>query len=54
MVKQTIRRVFPGFNEEYFGHQSFAEALEAAEKAGAIDLDYDEKRGNFVVRTRRS
>jgi hypothetical protein len=54
MVKQTIRRVFPGFNEEYFGHQSFAEALEAAEQAGAIDLDYDEKRGNYVVRTRRS
>ena len=54
MVKQTIRRVFPGFNEEYFGHQSFAEALEAAEQAGAIDLDYDEKRGNFVVRTKRS
>jgi hypothetical protein len=54
MVKQTIRRVFPGFNEEYFGPQSFAEALEAAEKAGTIDLEYDENRGNYVVRTRRS
>jgi uncharacterized protein (TIGR00288 family) len=54
MIKQTIRRVFPGFNEEYFGHQSFAEALEAAEKTGAIVLDYDEKRGNYVVRSKRS
>ncbi len=54
MVKQTIRRVFPGFNEEYFGHQSFAEALEAAEKAGAIELDYDENRGNYIVRTKRA
>jgi len=53
MVKQTIRRVFPGFNEEYFGHQSFAEALEAAQKAGAIELDYDENRGNYIVRTKR-
>ncbi|MBW2540747.1 MAG: NYN domain-containing protein [Deltaproteobacteria bacterium] len=54
MVKQTIRRVFPGFNEEYFGHQSFAEALEAVEKAGEIDLEYDENRGNYIVRTKRS
>jgi uncharacterized protein (TIGR00288 family) len=54
MIKQTIRRVFPGFNEEYFGHQSFAEALESAEKSGAIVLDYDEKRGNYVVRSKRT
>ncbi len=54
MVKQTIRRVFPGFNEEYFGFQSFAEVLESVEKAGGIDLDYDEKRGNYVVRSRRA
>ncbi len=54
MVKQAIRRVFPGFNEEYFGYQSFAEVLESVEQAGRIDLDYDEHRGNYVVRTRRS
>jgi len=54
MVKQTIRRVFPGFNEEYFGYQSFAEALEAAEESGAIELEYDEKRGNYVVRAKRT
>ncbi len=54
MVKQAIRRVFPGFNEEYFGYRSFAEALEAVEKAGEIDLDYDEERGNYIVRTKRT
>jgi uncharacterized protein (TIGR00288 family) len=54
MVKQTIRRVYPGFNEDYFGYQSFAEVLESVEQAGRIDLDYDERRGNYVVRTRRS
>jgi hypothetical protein len=52
MVKQTIRRVYPGFNEDYFGYQSFAEALEAVEGAGDIELD--ERRGNYVVRTKRS
>jgi hypothetical protein len=54
MVKQTIRRVFPSFNEEYFGYRSFAEVLEAAEKAGDIELEYDEARGNYVVRSRRA
>jgi uncharacterized protein (TIGR00288 family) len=53
MVKQAIRRVFPGFNEESYGYSSFATFLEDVEKQGLIDLDFDEKRGNFVVRTRR-
>jgi uncharacterized protein (TIGR00288 family) len=54
MVKQTIRRVFPGFNEEYFGHAHFAELLEDLRDKGLIELDYDEKRGNYVVRTPRA
>jgi uncharacterized protein (TIGR00288 family) len=53
MVKQAIRRVYPGFSEVYYGSNSFADLLEAVEKAGRIDLDYDERRGNFIVRTRR-
>jgi len=54
MVKQTIRRVFPGFNEEYFGHARFAELLEDLRGKGLIELEYDEKRGNYVVRTPRA
>jgi uncharacterized protein (TIGR00288 family) len=54
MVKQTIRRVYPGFNEDYFGYQSFAETLEAVESSGRIELEFDERRGNYVVRTKRS
>ena len=54
MVKQATRRVFPGFNEEYYGHQSFADLLEALQEKGVIDLDFDEKRGNYVVRTPRA
>jgi uncharacterized protein (TIGR00288 family) len=53
MVKQAIRRVFPSFNEEYYGYTSFANVLEEVEKGGRIDLDYDEKRGNFIVRSSR-
>jgi len=53
MVKQTIRRLYPGFNEGYYGAGSFAEILEMVEKDGLISLDFDERRGNYVVRTAR-
>ena len=54
MVKQGTRRVFPGFNEEYYGHQSFADLLEDLQEQGVIDLDFDEKRGNYVVKSPRA
>ena len=50
MVKQTIRRVYPGFNEGYYGYKSFADLLKDAEKQGHVTLDYDEERGNYKVR----
>jgi len=53
MVKQTIRRVFPGFNEEYYGHASFADLLEDVAELGVIELEYDDKRGNYIVRSKR-
>ena len=51
-VKQTLRRVFPGFNEAYYGYRNFSDLLEAAEKQGLVKLDFDEGRGNFAVRSR--
>jgi uncharacterized protein (TIGR00288 family) len=53
MLKQTIRRLHPGFNEGYYGAGSFAEILEMVEKEGLIELEFDERRGNYVVRSRR-
>jgi len=53
MVKQTLRRVNPGFNEEYHGYSSFAEMLEDLRDQKVIELDFDEERGNFIVRTPR-
>jgi uncharacterized protein (TIGR00288 family) len=54
MVKQATRRVFPGFNEEYFGHASFAGLLQDLCERGVLELDFDEERGNYVVRTPRA
>ena len=53
MVKQTIRRLFPGFNEGYYGARSFADVLEMVENDGHIELEFDEDRGNYIVRPRR-
>jgi uncharacterized LabA/DUF88 family protein len=50
IVKQTLRRVNPGFNEAQHGYRSFGDLLEAAEKKGLIALEYDSSRGNFKVR----
>ena len=49
MIKQTIRRVYPSFNESYLGYRNFAELLEHAEDEGFLELDYDERRGNYQV-----
>ena len=52
LVKQTLKRVHPGFNEGYYGYRTFAELLEDAASRGVIDLEHDESRGNYTVRSR--
>lgn len=49
MIKQTMRRVYPGFNEAYMGYRNFADLLEHAEKEGYIELEFDRDRGNYKV-----
>jgi uncharacterized protein (TIGR00288 family) len=50
MIKQTLKRRKPGFNESYYGFQAFSELLEAAEKQGLISLEYDERSGGYIVK----
>ena len=50
LVKQTIKRVYPGFSESYYGYRTFADLLEDAEAAGVVKLDLDESRGNYKVK----
>jgi uncharacterized protein (TIGR00288 family) len=49
MVKQAIRRVYPDFNEGYYGYRTFSDLLEDAQSRGLIDLEHDEARGNYKV-----
>jgi hypothetical protein len=49
-LKHAIRRVYPGFNEGYYGYSSFSDLLEDLRGRGFIELDYDQSRGNYKVR----
>jgi hypothetical protein len=51
LVKPTLKRVYPGFNESYYGYTTFAELLQDAAKEGVIQLELDEQRGNYRVKT---
>jgi len=51
-LKQAIRRVYPGFNESYYGYRSFSDLLVDLESKDLIELEYDESRGNYKVRVK--
>ena len=48
-LKQAVRRVYPGFNEAYYGYTNFSQLLQDAAGKGLIELDYDAGRGNYQV-----
>ena len=50
MVKQTLKRRHPGFNESYYGFRSFNKLLEEAEARRLLTLELDEKSGGYLVR----
>jgi len=49
LVKQTMRRMYPGFNETYYGYRSFSDMLESVAAMGLLKLDHDQERGNYKV-----
>lgn len=50
MVKQTMKRRRPGFNETYYGYRSFRELVEDAQKQGLLIMNRDEKTGQYTIR----
>ncbi len=51
MVKQTLKRRNPGFNEAFYGFRSFGKLLDEAEAKKLIKLEHDEKSGGVVIRS---
>lgn len=51
MVKQTLKRRRPGFNESYYGFRSFKRLLDEAAARGLMELESDEKSGGYIIRS---
>ncbi len=51
MVKQTLKRRQPSFNESYYGFASFNELLEEAQARHQLELEMDERSGGYVIRS---
>jgi uncharacterized protein (TIGR00288 family) len=49
MVKDTMKRKKPSFNEAYHGYRTFSELLEDAQKEGLVELDTDKRSRTYVV-----
>ena len=49
MIKQTMKRKRPSFNEGYYGYRTFSELLEDAQRKKIIRLKRDQRSGNYVV-----
>ena len=50
MVKTTMQRRRPGFNESFYGYRSFRELMEDAQKHKLVMLVKDEKSGQYTIR----
>ncbi len=51
MIKQTLKRRKPGFNESYYGFRSFSQMLEEAQARGILELEPEEKSGGYIIRS---
>jgi hypothetical protein len=51
MVKQTLKRRKPGFNETYHGFRTFGQLLEEAQARNLLELEADEKSGGYIIKS---
>src|SRR6266542_2346724 len=49
MVKQTMIRKNPAFNESYYGYSTFSKLLEEAAKQRIVTLERDAKSGTYII-----
>lgn len=49
MIKDTMKRKKPSFDESYFGYRSFTHLLEDADNLGLVDIERNPKSGTYVV-----
>ena len=50
MLKPTLQRRKPGFTESYYGYRSFRDLLEDAKKRKLLEMERDDKSGQYLIR----
>ncbi|HVR69462.1 MAG TPA: NYN domain-containing protein [Vicinamibacteria bacterium] len=49
MVKQTMKRKKPTFDEQYYGYDTFSDVLEDAQARNLIKIKRDVKSGSYII-----
>jgi uncharacterized protein (TIGR00288 family) len=49
MIKDTMKRKKPSFNETYHGYRTFSDLLEDAQREGLLELETDKRSRTYVV-----
>jgi hypothetical protein len=49
LIKDTMKRKKPSFDETYYGYRSFTHLLEDAKKLGIIDIEREPRSGTYIV-----
>jgi len=49
MIKQTMKRKRPDFDEGYYGYSAFSKVLEDAAKHGILELKKDQRSGTYII-----
>jgi hypothetical protein len=49
MIKDTMKRKKPSFDESYYGYRSFTHVLEDGDNLALVDIERNPKSGTYVV-----
>ncbi len=49
MVKQTLKRKRPNFDETYYGYRTFTQLLEDCLRRGLLEIQKDDKSGGYLI-----
>jgi uncharacterized LabA/DUF88 family protein len=49
MVKETMKRKRPSFNETYYGFRTFSHLLEDGQRRGIVTLRRDQRSGSYII-----
>lgn len=51
MIKQTLKRRKPGFNESYYGYRTFGQLLQEGASRGILEIEVDEKSRGIIIKS---